>query len=119
MHPLASTCPFNSTRSSRSAPCRPTIGRLARLREWMRGRGAARMSLAVLLLWAICELGRIALGIADRDGDATLRITIAAIVGLSALMSSIAGFAFAALAGSCFAYLPVERVAASEPTSGA
>jgi len=105
MQPLASTCPFDSARASRSAPCRPAI---ARLREWMRGRGVARMSLAVLVLWMICELGRIALGVAD--GDATLLFTIAAIVGLSALMSSIAGFAFAALAGSCFAYLPVEHV---------
>jgi uncharacterized membrane protein YfcA len=105
VHPLASTCPFDSARPSRSAPCRPAI---ARLREWMRGRGVARMSLAVLVRWMICELGRFALGVAD--GDATLLFTIAAIVGLSALMSSIAGFAFAALAGSCFAYLPVEHV---------
>jgi uncharacterized membrane protein YfcA len=67
-----------------------------------------RALLVVLLLWAVGELRDI--NAMAAGGDASLQILIVAIVGLSALLSSVAGFAFSALAGSCFAYLPVERV---------
>ncbi len=59
--------------------------------------------LVALVTWALCEFA----GIGDRS-----TLAIAAIVAVSALVSSIAGFAFCALAGSAFAYLRMDPVQA-------
>ena len=59
------------------------------------------LSFVALVLWALYELA----GIGD---DHTF--VVAAIVAASALVASIAGFAFSALAGSAFAYLGVDPV---------
>ena len=60
----------------------------------------AHAAFTALVLWALCE----SMGLPDRAA------VIAATVALSAFVASIVGFAFAALAGSAFAYLRVEPV---------
>ena len=59
--------------------------------------------LVALVIWALCEFA----GIGDVN-----TLAIAAIIAASALVSSIAGFAFCAIAGSAFAYLRLDPVQA-------
>jgi len=69
--------------------------------------------LVVLLSWACYELAGLETRLAHGDDQAALALVLAGIIGVSALVSSIVGFAFCALAGSAFAYLrldPVEAV---------
>jgi uncharacterized membrane protein YfcA len=75
---------------------------------------ARRAALAAVLLWAAFALCVLGADIADGDAQAVRITSIAAIIAVSALLSSIAGFAFSAIAGSALAYLgvaPVEAVA--------
>jgi uncharacterized protein len=72
----------------------------------------ARAGFAVLVLWMLGESAGIETAIAHGDAGAARTLAIAAIVALSALVSSIAGFAFSALAGSAFAYLRLDPVQA-------
>jgi len=70
-------------------------------------------TLVLLASWAAYEFGALETGLAHGDEQALLTLVVAAIIGVSALVSSIAGFAFCALAGSALAYLhldPVEAV---------
>ena len=60
----------------------------------------ARAAFLLLVVWAILD----SIGLSQRDAE------IAATVGLAALVASIIGFAFSALAGTVFAYLRVEPV---------
>ena len=61
-----------------------------------------RVASLVLILWALHE----SIGLSDRDAE------IAGTVGLAALIASIVGFAFSAIAGSVFAYLRLDPVQA-------
>jgi hypothetical protein len=63
----------------------------------------ARVLFGVLVLSALCQF------VVGSRGDA-LALSIAAIVATSALVASIAGFAFCALAGSAFALLRLDPV---------
>jgi uncharacterized membrane protein YfcA len=72
----------------------------------------ASAGFAVLVLWVLYEFAGIETAIADGDAGASRILVIAAIIALSALVSSIAGFAFCALAGSALAYLHVDPVEA-------
>ena len=73
---------------------------------------AARCAFALLLLWAFHELVGLESALADGDEDASRTLIVAAIVAVSSLVASIAGFAFCALAGSALAYLQVDPVEA-------
>ena len=65
-----------------------------------------------LVLWALYEFANIEVALAHGDGEASRLLAIAAIVAVAALVSSIAGFAFCALAGSAFAYAGLDPVQA-------
>lgn len=68
-----------------------------------------RWAFVLLLAWAGYELIRVVHG----EEHVGLSLAVAGILSLSALVASIAGFAFCAIAGSAFAYLhldPVEAV---------
>jgi uncharacterized membrane protein YfcA len=69
-----------------------------------------RAAIIVLAVWALCEFSEIERAIALGDEQALLLLAVVGVVALSALLSSIAGFAFCALAGSAFAYLGVDPV---------
>jgi hypothetical protein len=72
----------------------------------------ARASLVALSVWAIFEFGGIASAISESRQGAWITIATAAVVLVSALLSSIAGFAFSALAGSALAYFNLDPVSA-------
>jgi len=71
-----------------------------------------RYALAVLGCWAGYEIAVFATRLAHGDDQASLALVVAGIIGASALVSSIVGFAFCALAGSAFALLRVDPVEA-------
>jgi len=73
--------------------------------RWIGTAFNERSALAIVLLVAVIEAARLAAG-ASGDG------AVAAVVLVAALVSSIAGFAFAALAGSALAYLRFDPVQA-------
>ena len=69
----------------------------------------ARWAFVLLVAWACYEFS----GVVQGDDPAGIPLLTVGIIGVSALVASIAGFAFCALAGSAFAYLrldPVEAV---------
>lgn len=72
----------------------------------------ARAGFAVLVLWVVYEFAGIETALSQGDAGASRTLVIATIIALSALVSSIAGFAFCALAGSAFAYLRLDPVQA-------
>jgi uncharacterized membrane protein YfcA len=72
----------------------------------------AHAALAALTAWMLLESWGIATAIHIKDQGGWLAAAIAMIILLSALVSSIAGFAFSAIAGSALAYLGVEPVRA-------
>lgn len=77
------------------------------------GRRLGSLALPIALsAWAIVESGDFATAIAESRPGAWSSIGTAAVVLLAALISSIAGFAFAALAGSALAYLTFDPVSA-------
>lgn len=69
-----------------------------------------RATLALLALWVLYECATLETAIAYGDVSASRTLLIAGIVGTSALVSSIVGFAFCAIAGSALAYLDVDPV---------
>jgi uncharacterized membrane protein YfcA len=69
-----------------------------------------RICLGALLLCAVAASASLATPILEHRDNGWLSIAVAAVVMLCALVSSIAGFAFAALAGSALAYLGIDRV---------
>lgn len=73
---------------------------------------ATRCAFALLLLWAFCEIAGLETALAHGEENAMRTLIVAAIVAVSALVASIAGFAFCALAGSALAYLQVDPVEA-------
>jgi hypothetical protein len=72
----------------------------------------ARAWLLAVSIWAALELGGLAGAIADSRQDAWITIGTAAVVLVSALLSSIVGFAFSAIAGSALAYFKLDPVGA-------
>ena len=72
----------------------------------------ARCALALLLVWTLHEFAGLEGAFVQGDADALRTLIIAAIVLVSALVASIAGFAFCALAGSALAFLQVDPVEA-------
>ena len=77
--------------------------------RWLAGPSLGRASLAALALWAVVESVGLGNAIVHEHDGAWIASATAAIVLLAALVSSIAGFAFSALAGSALAYLKTER----------
>lgn len=76
------------------------------------GTFPARAALTALAIWMLFEAWGIAEAVAERREDGWLTAATAAAIMLAALVSSIAGFAFSAIAGSALAYLKVEPVRA-------
>ena len=72
----------------------------------------ARTGFVVLVLWALVETIRFAGNVAAQSPDSWLAIATASVMGVATLLSSIAGFAFSAIAGSALAYLGVEPIEA-------
>ncbi len=72
----------------------------------------ARAGLVAVSIWAMLAFGGIASAIAENRQDAWVTIGTAAVVLLSALLSSIVGFAFSAIAGSALAYFKLDPVSA-------
>jgi len=76
-------------------------------------RLGARCTFVALVSWACYEFAGLETRLVHGDDQALLTLVVAGIIGVSALVASIVGFAFCALAGSAFAYLrldPVEAV---------
>jgi uncharacterized membrane protein YfcA len=73
---------------------------------------SARCAFALLLAWALYQFAGLEAALAQGDAGASRMLMFAAIVMVSALVASIAGFAFCALAGSALAYLQVDPVEA-------
>ena len=71
-----------------------------------------RAGLALLAVWMVVECANLDPMTAHGDAPGSRVLAIAGIVALSALASSIVGFAFCAIAGSAFAYLGVDPVQA-------
>jgi len=82
----------------------------SRFRQWFSSPIWMRGSLIVLSGWAILEFGDFANAIAESRPGAWVTIGTAAIVLVAALVSSIAGFAFSAIAGSALAYFQLDPV---------
>jgi uncharacterized membrane protein YfcA len=81
---------------------------LSRLRAQRFGEAAAgNATLAVVLVWILAEFGGIARAIVDEQPGAWIVIATALVILAAAFVSSIAGFAFSALAGCALAYLGV------------
>jgi len=74
---------------------------------------AAKVALFALATWAIAESAVFA-GAVTYDHDAWVAIATALVMLVAALVSSVAGFAFCALAGSALAWLGTEPVKAVE-----
>ena len=84
--------------------------RIDALRSWLTGPSLGRALLAALAVWAFTEsAGMGSAIIQERDGG-WIAVGTAAVMLLAALVSSIAGFAFSALAGSALAYLGMDPV---------
>jgi len=78
--------------------------------RWLARPDVERTLLVGLAFWSIVEFAEFAKALGyDRDG-ASILIGTAIVVSLAALVSSIAGFAFSALAGSALAYLGMDPV---------
>jgi len=72
----------------------------------------ARAAFALLVLWVGYEIVHLEPALAHGDSTASLTVIIAAIIAAAALVSSIVGFAFCAVAGSAFAYLGIDPLQA-------
>lgn len=76
--------------------------------RWLGRPFVARAAIAGLVVWTLVTSGRIAGAVVADPQDARVAIATAAVVLVAALVSSIAGFAFSALAGSALAYLGMD-----------
>jgi uncharacterized membrane protein YfcA len=97
---------FSDKRSEETASI---IGRATR---WLCSALCARAAVAALVVWALVASGHIAGAFVDAPDDAWVAIATAAAVLIAALVSSIAGFAFSALAGSALANLGMDPLRA-------
>ena len=76
--------------------------------SWFDSPAVKRSPLIALGVWALVGSWNIAGAFIEQRGDAWIEIATAAVVLLAALVSSIAGFAFSALAASALAYLKMD-----------
>jgi len=91
--------------------CRPTrSSRIESIRSWLIGPSLGRAALAALAVWALVDSANLGSAIIQHHDGAGMASATAAVVLLAALVSSIAGFAFSALAGSALAYLKMDPV---------
>jgi uncharacterized membrane protein YfcA len=74
--------------------------------SWLLGR----VAFALTALWVLYEFASLETAVAFGDASASRTLVIAGIIVASALVSSIVGFAFCAIAGSALAYLRVDPV---------
>ena len=72
----------------------------------------ARCAFALVVVWACRVVASLEAGLAHGDPRASRTLVVVAIIVSSALIASIAGFAFCAVAGSAFAYLQVDPLEA-------
>ncbi len=84
------------------------VARIRGVVDQLSGPVFARAALVALGVWALVELADIVGAIVARRQDAGIVTATAAVVLLAALVSSIAGFAFSALAGSALTYLKMD-----------
>lgn len=91
-------------------PSQPLISRVAATVDG--GAVVTRAALYALAMWMLVETAPIIGGIANHREGGWLAAATAVAILLSALVSSVAGFAFSAIAGSALAYLGVEPVRA-------
>ena len=75
-------------------------------------RVPSRVAFALLALWGLYEMTTLETAAAYGDPSAVRTLVIAGIVATSAVVSSVVGFAFCAIAGSALAYLRVDPVQA-------
>src|SRR5215475_10367908 len=92
----------------RSGP-RPTAGFRAAA-SWLEKPIVAKAALIALCVWAFAAWSDFAYALGAHREGAWITIAVAVVVLLAALVSSIAGFAFSALAGSALAYLKLDPV---------
>ena len=106
--------PFRGQASARPAPNPAAQGgaalsaRVTAVGRWLDGPIFKRYLLVALGVWALADIWGIASAIIEQRQGAWMESVTAAIVLLAATVSSIAGFAFSALAGSALAYLKME-----------
>jgi uncharacterized membrane protein YfcA len=74
--------------------------------SWLPGR----FGFVLVALWVLYEFASLETAVAYGDASASRTLVIAGIIVASALVSSIVGFAFCAIAGSALAYLRVDPV---------
>jgi uncharacterized membrane protein YfcA len=84
------------------------LARMTAVGRWLDGPAFRRYLLVALGVWALADIWNIASAIVEQRQGAWMESVTAAIVLLAATVSSIAGFAFSALAGSALAYLKME-----------
>jgi len=84
------------------------LARMVAVGHWVDSPTVKRSALVGLAAWALVVFWHIARAVVEQRQDAWVASITAAVVLLAALVSSIAGFAFSALAGSALAYLEVE-----------
>lgn len=77
---------------------------------WSSSPVLPRVALVATSAWACVGLGDIASAIAESRPDAWTTVITAVVVMIAALVSSVAGFAFAAIAGGALAYLESDPV---------
>jgi uncharacterized membrane protein YfcA len=71
---------------------------------------AARAGRVAVVVWMLAGSGDLATSIVEHRPGAGLAIAAAAVVLIAALVSSVVGFAFAAIAGSALAYLGIKPI---------
>ena len=84
------------------------LTRIVAVGRWLDSSRFKRFALVALAVWALVGFWDIARPIIEKRPDAWIEIAVAAVVLLAALVSSIAGFAFSAIAGSALAYLDLD-----------
>jgi uncharacterized membrane protein YfcA len=77
---------------------------------WLTGPLAARAARVGVCILALASAAGLLLGLVEHRPEAQLTIAVAGVVLLAAVVSSVAGFAFSALAGSALAYLGLDPV---------
>lgn len=87
-----------------------TMPRKASGQPFSAGLQWERICLGALVLWTLLASANLAAPILEHRDNGWLSVAVAAVLMLCALVSSIAGFAFAALAGSALVYLGIDRV---------
>src|SRR5215831_10851613 len=98
-------------RRAQRSKLRP-VARLGVAASWLEKPIVARAALIGLCVWALAAASDFAHALGAHREGAWITIAVAVVILLAALGSSIAGFAFSALAGSALAYLKLDPVSA-------